>query len=211
MRNAITEDRNGGPLATGGPDERLTVVLAHDRSRTRDDIREALESDGFHVSADADSARELVEEVLNREPQICLLDVDLPGGSIQAIEEIVAGRPGTTIAILTDSTARKRVLRAICAGAHGVLSVRTPPAEVPAVVRAVWQGEHPLPRAVTKSLDEELQELARPRSTEPPRSSLRYTLLYVPRFVRHVCRRLRSRWPLGEAWASSRERMHSYR
>jgi DNA-binding NarL/FixJ family response regulator len=211
MANATFEARSDGPAGTDGPGKSLTVVLAHDRSRARGDIRTALEGDGFVVSAEAGSAHELVAEVVRHEPRICLLDVDLPGGSIQAIEEIVAERPGTTIAVLTDSTTRKRVLRAIRAGANGVLSVRTPPDQVPGVMRALLQGEHPLPRAVAKSIDEELQELARPRSSDASGSSLRYALLYVPRFARHVSRRLRSKWPLAAAWAASRERMHSYR
>lgn len=36
------------------------------------------------------------------------------------------------------------------------------------------------------------------------------TLLYVPRFVRHLYRRLRSRMPFRLAWASARTRMRQY-
>jgi DNA-binding NarL/FixJ family response regulator len=209
MQSATFEVRTRGPEGADTPDEPLTVVLAHDRSPTGRDIREALEDDGFVVSAEAGSASQVVEEVVNREPQICLLDVDLPGGSTQAIEEIVAERPGTRIGVIADSTSRQRVIRAIRAGADGVVLTRTPPEEVPAAVRALLHGEQPLPRALRRSIEDELQELARSNSRDP--RSLGATLLYVPRFARHLVRRLRSRMPLEAAWASALQRMQTYR
>jgi DNA-binding NarL/FixJ family response regulator len=210
MEHATFEGRTRGPETADEHDEGLTVVLAHRRSGAERDIREALEDDGFVVLDEAADASELVAKVVDYKPQICLLDVDLPGGSIQAIEAIVAERPGTMIAVLTDSTARERVRRALRAGGDGVVLRQTPPEDVPAAVRALLEGRPLLPQAPIKSVDEELQDLARARGVASPRT-VSSKLLYVPRFSRHFGRRLRSRMPLPEVWASTRERMRTYR
>jgi len=52
------------------------------------------------------------------------------------------------------------------------------------------------------------------RELTPPRPAhgwLNRTVLYVPRFARHLRRRLRSGMSLGRAWRSARLRMHDYR
>ncbi len=46
--------------------------------------------------------------------------------------------------------------------------------------------------------------------SSPDLTSFTATLLYIPRFVRHFYRRLRSRIPFRLAWASTRTRMRQY-
>ncbi len=49
-----------------------------------------------------------------------------------------------------------------------------------------------------------------PDGLSPDLTRFTATLLYVPRFVRHLYRRLRSRMPFRPAWASARTRMRQY-
>jgi len=46
--------------------------------------------------------------------------------------------------------------------------------------------------------------------SSPGLTTFTVTLFYVPRFVRHLYRRLRSRMPFRLAWASTRARMRQY-
>jgi DNA-binding NarL/FixJ family response regulator len=166
-------------------------------------MREALEQDGLIVVAEASSAIQAAAEVLRHSPQICLLGLDVAGYSITAIRQIVAKRPGTRIAVLAESTAESAVMRAIREGADGVLLTQTPPEGLSDAVRSLLRGEQPLPKGLTKPLGDE-----RPRQRS---NRVTWAILYVPRFARHLRRRLRSHMSLPSAWASTRLRMLDYR
>jgi DNA-binding NarL/FixJ family response regulator len=206
MANATVEVLIGGPNAGHGLGDAVTVVLGDSHRIRREHIREALEQDGFVVVAEADSAIQAAADVLHHGPQICLLGIDVTGYSIRAIREIVAKRPGTRIAVLAESTAESKVMRAIREGADGVLLTQTPAEEISEAVRSLLRGEQPLPRALTMPSADK-----RPRRPRQPWHRVTWAIFYVPRFARHLRRRLRSDMPLHEAWASTRERMLEYR
>jgi len=49
------------------------------------------------------------------------------------------------------------------------------------------------------------------RPPGPSHTTLNRAVFYIPRFRRHLRRRLRSGMPLGAAWQSTRIRMREYR
>ncbi len=54
-------------------------MLADDHATARLGVRLALEDGGFHVVAEAVDARSAVEAALEHRPDLCLLDVYMPG------------------------------------------------------------------------------------------------------------------------------------
>ncbi len=50
-----------------------------------------------------------------------------------------------------------------------------------------------------------------PPEVSPPSGRVQRSVLYVPRFMHHLRRRLRSDMRLGQAVRSTRLRMHDYR
>jgi hypothetical protein len=50
-----------------------------------------------------------------------------------------------------------------------------------------------------------------PPEVTPASGRMQRGVLYMPRFVHHLRRRLRSDMGLGHAWHSARVRMHDYR
>jgi DNA-binding NarL/FixJ family response regulator len=194
----------------GGRSDSVTVVLTdHDRELSSD-LRAALEIAGFTVVAEASTAEHAVRAVLMHRPQICLLEADVPGSTITAIREILTELPETRIGMLAESTTNKAALRAIHAGADGVLPTAAPSEKLTAGVRALARGELPLPRALTARVVEEWRMPSTIPPFEPP-SRIAATLLYVPRFMHHLRRRLRSQMGVKAAWASTRARMQLYR
>ncbi len=206
MANETVDPLPGGPDTGHSVDDAVTVVLGDSYRTRRERIREALEQDGFVVLAEANSAIQAAAHVLRYGPQICLLGVDATGYSISAIREIAAKRPGTRIAVLAQSTAESKVIRAIREGADGVLLTQTPPEELAEAVRSLLRGEQPLPGGLTKPFGDE-----RPQRLRQPSNRVTWAILYVPRFTRHLRRRLRLNMSLRTAWASTRQRMLDYR
>jgi DNA-binding NarL/FixJ family response regulator len=136
----------------------VSVLLADERTAVRARTRYALERHGFAVVAEARDATAAVALALEYEPQVCLIEVDLPGGAIDAVEEIRSELPLTKIAMLTASQAQGDVVRSLCAGANGYLLKNAAPDRMSAALRALVRGEIVLPRSLTEALVVELRK-----------------------------------------------------
>lgn len=217
MGTAVQKDvpRETSPRSTGGAGDHaeITVVLAGDPTSLRSDVRAGLELHRFAVLAEADDADGAVEAALRHRPQVCLLDVDTPGGGIAAAIRINSGLPGTKIAMLSGSTTRKELRDAVLAGADAYVPRSTAPDRLAEALNALVNGEAAVPRALTVDLLREFRLRARPShftliSNKPPQSRSR--VLHVPRLLRHFRRRVRSGMLLADAWSSARQRMRDY-
>lgn len=136
-----------------------TVVIADDHQITRMGVRMALQQDGFAVVGEAGNRRGAVAEVLARRPDVCLLDVSMPGGGIRAAEEIAASGASTAIVMLTVSTRIDDVRASLAAGAVGFLAKDMRPDRLAAALIGVLKGEAAIPRALVGSLLPQMREL----------------------------------------------------
>jgi DNA-binding NarL/FixJ family response regulator len=190
---------------------RVTIVVAEDDSRRRTSVCRGLEHHGFAVVAEAGDAESAVAVAFEYRPRVCLLDVDIPGDGIAAADQIATLLPGTKIAMLADTATEADVLRAIQAGADGYLLRSTAPDRMSAALKGVLGGEAALPRALTGMLVESVRTsnaLAGPRRRRGMRLS--FSLMFAPRFSRHLLHRLREGFSPSQAWRSSRRRMVDY-
>lgn len=136
-------------------DDRLTVVIADDHAPIRAAIRAALEADGFEVVAEAANADAAVALATSHEPNVCLLDIHMPGSGIAAAARVTVAVPRTTVVMLTYSRADEDLFDSLRAGARGYLLKDMNPDRVGAALRGVLDGEAALPRAlVARVLDE---------------------------------------------------------
>jgi DNA-binding NarL/FixJ family response regulator len=128
--------------------ERRTVVLADDHPAIRLGVRMAITGEGFEVVAEAADRDSAVEAVLREDPDICLLDVYMPGGGIEAAATLARSAPATAVVMLTVSASPDDMLAALRVGAKGYLLKDTSPERLPAALRGVLDGEAALPRAL---------------------------------------------------------------
>jgi DNA-binding NarL/FixJ family response regulator len=138
-------------------------VLADDHAATRLGVRLALEEGGFHVVAEAVDARGAVEAALEHRPDLCLLDIYMPGKGIAAAAELAQTLPGMPVVMLTVSDTDEDLFEALRAGARGYLLKDTDPQRLPHALSAVLDGEAPLPRVLTARLIREFQRRGRER------------------------------------------------
>jgi DNA-binding NarL/FixJ family response regulator len=127
------------------------LVVTADRCLIRW-ARERLRAAGMSVcdeAADLESAIHLAGEHL---PDVCLLDVALPGGAIPALQRIRERAPTTRIVILAPSVDDPVLLPAVYEGVNGCM-IGTP--DGPALGRAladVLSGHTALPRVLLTRL-----------------------------------------------------------
>lgn len=141
-------------------DDAPTAVIADDHPAIRLGVRMALLSGGLRVLAEAADRDGAVSAVLAERPDICLLDVCMPGGGIQAAATLAALAPQTAVVMLTVSDSTEDLLGALRAGAMGYLPKDTPPDRLPVALRGVLAGEPALPRALVAPILRELRGLA---------------------------------------------------
>ena len=141
----------------------VSVLIADDHVPTRAGVRSILEEDGFDVVAEAADAGTAVAAARRQRPDICLLDIHMPGNGISAAAEISCSLPETAIVMLTVSRDDDDLFDALRAGASGYLLKDTDPARLGKALRGVLDGEAALPRALVARLVDEFQDRGRRR------------------------------------------------
>ena len=147
-------------------DAPVRVVIADDHAPTREDVRIALEEDPrFVVVAEAPDAFGAIEAAVREQPELCLLDVHMPGGGAKATWEISARLPTTKIVMLTVSRDDTDLFAALQAGAAGYLLKDMDPARLPHALADVLEGRAALPRALVARLIDEFRDRSPRRRT----------------------------------------------
>ncbi|MFN2489223.1 MAG: response regulator [Actinomycetota bacterium] len=137
----------------------LRVLIADDHPPTRAGIRAALEEDGFEVCAEVGNTSAAVAAAETTSPDICLVDVYMPGGGgIVAATAIRSKMPRTAVVMLTVSRDDSDLFDALRAGVAGYLLKDTDPERLPHALRGVLAGEAALPRQLVARLLEEFRE-----------------------------------------------------
>lgn len=140
---------------------RLTVLVADDHAPTRAGVRDALGDDGFAVVAEAAGADAAVELALRERPDVCLLDIHMPGGGIAAAARITEELPEIVVVMLTVSREDEDLFAALRAGAAGYLLKDMDPARLAPALRGVVAGEAAVPRTLVARVVEEFRSSER--------------------------------------------------
>ena len=135
--------------------ESLRVLIADDHVPTRAGVRDALERDGWSVCGEAADADEAVRLTRETQPEVCLLDITMPGNGIQATRVIAREHPDIAIVMLTASRDDRDLFDALRAGAVGYLLKDIDPDRLGAALRGVLSGEAALPRELMARVIEE--------------------------------------------------------
>ena len=103
-------------------DQRLRVFVVDDHALIRSGIRAEL-GDEVEVVGEADEVDAAVELILERRPDVVLLDVHMPGGGGRAVlEAVTAEAPEVAFLALSVSDAAEDVIDVIRAGARGYVT-----------------------------------------------------------------------------------------
>ena len=145
----------------GSSSRRLHVLIADDDVSTRVGVRLALEEDGFVVSAEEGTGPGAVAAALRDPPDVCLVEVNVPGGGIEAVAAIRARLAETQVVMLCASSSDDDVFDALQAGASGYLLKGMNPARLGPTLVGVLRGEAALPRELTARLIREFRARAR--------------------------------------------------
>jgi DNA-binding NarL/FixJ family response regulator len=140
------------------------VLIADDHAPTRSGVRQSLEAGGFSVCAEAADGEEAIKLARKERPDVCLLDISMPGGGgIKAATVISEEMPETAIVMLTAFAGDDELFDSLKAGAAGYLLKETDPNRLPFALRGILDGEAAVPRRLVARLIDEFRSQGRRR------------------------------------------------
>jgi DNA-binding NarL/FixJ family response regulator len=123
------------------PAPRPRVIIVDDHGLFRSGVRSELGGD-VDVIGEAEDVQPAIALIGERQPDVVLLDVHLPGGGGQAVLEAVKPRyPGVRFLALSASDAPEDVIAVVRAGARGYVTKTISGADLVDAVRRVAAGD----------------------------------------------------------------------
>ena len=134
------------------------MLIADDHAPSRDDIQRALERDQrFSVCASVADAAKAIQATVRERPDVCLLDIRMPGDGLAAAWEIAGRLPQAKIVMLTVSDDDADLFAALRAGAHGYLLKTMSLRRLPDALEGVLSGEAAIPRTLVAHMLEQFR------------------------------------------------------
>jgi two-component system nitrate/nitrite response regulator NarL len=120
----------------------IQIVIVDDHPLFRDGVASTLQAQSdFEIVAQGTTAAEAVELSCRLLPDLLLLDINIPGGGLNVIQEVAGACPITKIVMLTASEAEDDVLAALKAGARGYIVKGVSARELTSILRGINAGE----------------------------------------------------------------------
>lgn len=121
----------------------LTVLIADDHPLFRKGMHALLKSmPDMELIGEAKSGKEAIEMALAQQPDIVLMDLQMPEGSgLTATRELSKSSPGIRILVVTLFEDDESIFAALRAGARGYILKDADEAEMMRAIRAVGEGE----------------------------------------------------------------------
>jgi DNA-binding NarL/FixJ family response regulator len=117
----------------------VNVVLADDEEFVRYFLKSVMESLSFNVVAEVEKGDELVNIMYKHQPDILLLDINMPNlTGIEFLHEYAKDYPNTCIIILTSTTSALLINEASKEGAKCFLRKDTPIEIMISSIETVW-------------------------------------------------------------------------
>jgi DNA-binding NarL/FixJ family response regulator len=154
----------------------VSVSIVEDDAGVRASLAKLIDgSPGFRCLSQHPTAENALQEIPKANPQVVLMDINLPGVSgVECVRRLKPLLPQTQIIMLTVYQNTEHIFNALAAGATGYLLKQTPPAELLAAIREVQIGGSPMSSHIARKIVQSFQKPAvatHPDETLSPRET----------------------------------------
>ena len=173
--------------------EPIRIVVADDHPVVRDGLTAMLNTQpDLEVVGEAGTGRDAVEQVTALEPDVVLLDLEMPElDGVEALQQMRHSNPRVRVIVFTAFDTDERILGAVQAGAQGYLLKGVPREELFNAIRVVHQGGSLLQPVVASKL---LRQVSHQGQSRPETETLTRRELEVLKW----CAAGKSNWAIGE-------------
>lgn len=150
-------------MGTEAPAAIIRTMIVDDHGIVRQGLRALLNRPGIQVIGEADSGAKAIEMARSLQPDVMLLDIRMrDGDGLQALPQIKAVSPRTSVIMLTTYANPGYLARAISNGASGYLSKETNPDQIVRAVVAAATGEELIDRALLETALAQVVDMSAP-------------------------------------------------
>lgn len=128
----------------------IKLLIYEDNPQLREGLTMLINgSEGFEVLATFKNCNYVVEEVEDFNPDVILMDIDMPGtNGLEGLKQIRLVNNEVKILMLTVFDDNKNVFEAISNGANGYLLKKTPPAKLLEYIQEAQTGGAPMSSSI---------------------------------------------------------------
>ncbi len=175
---SATARARAGQSTSQGFMQVIRLVVADDHPVVRIGVKNMLTADpGFEVVGEACDGDDAITQTLEHEPDILLLDVQMPKlPGLEAMRAIMSRSPRVKIILLTSTVTTQQIIEALQIGARGILLKDAVADDLSQSIRAVAAGDYWIGGQRVVNLIQALHEL-----TEKAAPPARRTFGLTPR------------------------------
>ena len=154
-------------------DRLIRIVLADDHPVVRIGVRNMLSANpGFEVVGEAADGDEAITQTLELEPDILLLDVQMPRlPGLEAMRAIMGRSPRVKIILLTSTVSTQQIIEALQIGARGIVLKDAVAGDLSTAIRAVSTGDYWIGGQRVVNLVKALHDLMQQAAEMPERKT----------------------------------------
>jgi DNA-binding NarL/FixJ family response regulator len=137
----------------------IRIIIFEDNDRLRQSLAFLLQSAAeYEVLGDFNNCKDAVNITRVYEPDVVLMDIDMPGESgIKGVSMVKETRPQTAVIMYTVFEDEEKLFQCLCAGANGYLLKKTEPEKIFKAIREVMHGGAPMSPSIAKKVIESFQ------------------------------------------------------
>ncbi len=133
--------------------KKSVVIVEDDRGLREEIVRILRSAPDIACTGAFASAEEALPRILEKHPDVVLMDIKLPGMSgIQCVTEIKKSAPDLQIIMVTIYEDSERIFRALKAGANGYLVKSSHPDQLLESIRDVYKGGAPMSSHIARKV-----------------------------------------------------------
>ncbi len=151
----------------------IRLVVADDHPVVRFGVKNMLlQEPGLDVVGEASDGDEAITQVIDHEPDILLLDVQMPRlPGLDAMKAIMSKSPRVKIILLTSTISHEQVIEALQIGARGIVKKESVAGDLSEAIRAVYSGDYWIGGERVVNLLHALNQLMQQAAVQPERKT----------------------------------------
>lgn len=148
----------------------IKILIADDHRIVREGLKQILaETPDMIVTDEASNAQEVLERIWDKDFDVLLLDISMPGRSgLDILKQLKGERPKLSVLVLSMYSEEQYALRALKAGASGYMTKESAPDELIEAIRKVSTGR----KYISPSVAEKLAFSLESGDERPPQETL---------------------------------------
>jgi DNA-binding NarL/FixJ family response regulator len=148
----------------------IRILIADDHSIVRQGLKQIVsECPGMVVAGEAESGQEVLELVRERDFDVAIVDIAMPGrGGLEILKDLKAEKPSMKVMVLSMYSEEQYAIRSLRDGASAYLTKGSAPDELVQAIRAVAEGK----RYITPAVAERMATYIEADSEHPAHESL---------------------------------------